>query len=142
MLMSWDREFAKSIFDRHNDEEVSAAGTPLDVRKSGTHRKVGGLTVEKIERIETRDGKDYDFSKSFFFLINTDIILIRWFISSSRCSKSVFSRNHSSFDIRICASSSTADHLAIERKRIFPALVHCPLHSAIFDPIEMEARFI
>ncbi len=35
--MRRDTEFFEGIFDRHDDEEVSATGTPLDVCESRAH---------------------------------------------------------------------------------------------------------
>lgn len=32
--MRWDTELFEGVFDRHDDEEVSATGTPLDVSKA------------------------------------------------------------------------------------------------------------
>ncbi len=40
--MRRDSEFFEGIFDRHDDEEVSATGTPLDVSESRAH---SGLVI-------------------------------------------------------------------------------------------------
>ena len=37
--MRRDTEFLEGIFDRHDDEEIPATGTPLDVCKSRTHKR-------------------------------------------------------------------------------------------------------
>lgn len=37
-LMRWDTELFEGVFDRHDDEEVSATGTPLDVCQSASHK--------------------------------------------------------------------------------------------------------
>ncbi len=38
-FMRRDTEFLEGIFDRHDDEEIPATGTPLDVCKSRTHKR-------------------------------------------------------------------------------------------------------
>ncbi len=44
-FMRWDSEFFEGIFDRHDDEEVPATGTPLDVCESRAHSRLFGYRL-------------------------------------------------------------------------------------------------